>query len=264
MAMPRGASAQGGLIDFIESLSGPGPFRGAGVVWRIACMRSQPMSGFRGSQQAPWLLDRSCKNDSDVVVDRVKDATGIVRPQLVERPVRQLVEVRALWATTDQNHRPVLLADPTDTRNVNTFKLDGVVAFRLAPFLDLGAGGGLIGFYVADGTVNGQPTQGTTLYRPIIVPVSVTFTPFAIYHPTTKEKRDLKTNEVTDFTLSGGSKARRFVRIRLDVNYIPFGFRGEDWSKPEVPTNDYSTDGNWVLSGGVILDVGTALFGLNR
>jgi hypothetical protein len=233
MLMPRAASAQGGLIDFIESLSGPGPFRGGGFVLRLACMTTAD-TAFRGTAKAPWEVE-TCLNDEDI---RVANNTV--------RRVRQIVELRGLWASTPEGQRPVLLADPDDTRNVDTFKLDMVAAFRIAPFLDLGAGGGVMRFTVADGVVNGVSREATTVYRPIIVPVSITVTPLAVY----RENNALPT---------GAGKFRRAVRLRLDVNYIPFGFTGSSWGKPEIPTNVYSTDGNWVLSGGLILDAGPFL-----
>jgi hypothetical protein len=230
--MPRAASAQGGLIDFIESLSGPGPFRGGGFVLRLGCMTTDDAS-FRGTATTGWKYG-SCLNDEDV---RVANDT---------RRIRQIVELRGLWASTPEGKRPILLADPDDTRNVDTFKLDMVATFRIAPFLDVGAGGGLMRFTVADGVVNGVSREGTTVYRPIIVPVSITATPMAVYRPTAAVP-------------SGAGKFRRVVRLRLDVNYIPFGFTGSSWGKPEIPTNVYSTDGNWVLSGGVIFDAGPFL-----
>src|SRR5262245_8437620 len=92
MFMPRAASAQGGLIDFIESLSGPGPYRGGGFVWRLACMRTADRA-FRGTSENPWKV-ASCLNDEDVRV----------RGGIAER-VRQIVEVRGLWATTPEGHR---------------------------------------------------------------------------------------------------------------------------------------------------------------
>ena len=233
MAMPRAASAQGGLIDFIESLSGPGPFRGGGFVLRLGCMTTTNQTSFRGTTTDGWKYE-SCLNDEDV---RVANDP---------RRIRQVVELRGLWASTPEGKRPVLLADPDDTRNVDTFKLDMVATFRIAPFLDVGAGGGLMRFTVADGVVNGVSRDGTTVYRPIIVPVSITATPLAVYRPTAAVP-------------SGAGKFRRVVRLRLDVNYIPFGFTGSSWGKPEIPTNVYSTDGNWVLSGGVILDAGPFL-----
>ena len=236
IVMPREASAQGGLIDFFESLSGPGPFRGGGFTLRLTCMKTRDAS-FRGSNESPWELD-NCLNDHDFDVRDGK----VVGP----KRTRQLLELRGLWASSQEEKRPVLLADPADTRNVDLFKLDLVSFFRLAPFLDVGAGGGFIRFTVADGVVDGQPRAGTTVWRPIIVPVSITFTPVAGYKRDTDEPGLL-------------GKAKRAVRIRLDVNYITFGFTGASWGKPEVPTNAYSTDGNWVLSGGLLLDAGPFL-----
>src|SRR6188768_332174 len=107
--MPRAASAQGGLIDFIESLSGPGPFRGGGFVLRLGCMTTDDAS-FRGTTTTGWKYG-SCLNDEDV---RVANDT---------RRIRQIVELRGLWASTPEGKRPILLADPDDTRNVDTFKL---------------------------------------------------------------------------------------------------------------------------------------------
>ena len=41
--------------------------------------------------------------------------------------------------------------------------------------------------------------------------------------------------------------------------YIPFGFNGADWDPPDLSPTLYSTDGNWVLAGGLLIDFGTLL-----
>jgi hypothetical protein len=82
------------------------------------------------------------------------------------------------------------------------------------------------------------------------VPISITYTPGGVHNP----RVDPKTLEPTI-----GARFRRLIRIRLDVNYIPFGFTGESWGRPDIPENVYSTDGNWVMSGGLVLDIGTFL-----
>jgi hypothetical protein len=189
--------------DFIESLSGPGPFHGGGGYWRLACGKAA------NPRVETWDADPNCFDDSS------------------ER-IRHLVEVRGLIAATDGGERPVLIADPADKRKVWVHKIDVVAAYRILPALDVGAGGGYIGFKV-DG--------GPNVYRPILVPMSVTYAPLAV------KGRNY-----------GWS---RLLRIRLDVNYIPFGFTGADWGKPDISTSDYSTDGNWVLSGGLLFDFGS-------
>jgi hypothetical protein len=163
-----------------------------------------------------------------------------------------------LWASTAEGERPVLLADPSDTRNVDVFKLDMVAAFRAAPFLDVGGGGGFMRFTVAEGPEG----PAKEVYRPVIVPISLTFTPMAVYN--SGIERDPKDRKIIT-GVTRGTNFRRLVRIRLDVNYIPFGFTPKSWGKDStLTTADYSTDGNWVLSGGVIFDIGTVVFGLGR
>jgi hypothetical protein len=41
--------------------------------------------------------------------------------------------------------------------------------------------------------------------------------------------------------------------------YIPFGFTGADGGQPGLRATLYSTDGNWVLAGGLVIDFGTRL-----
>jgi hypothetical protein len=200
---PGVASAQFMWWEWMESLSGPGPFLGIGVGVRVACADGP---GFT----APWTSrsSRECFNDN------------------VEQR-RQTVEVRASFFSTGEGKRPRLIVAPADTREVRALKVEALTALRVAPFLDLGAGGGFIRF-------TGEGFD--PVLRASIIPFSATFTPLAIRGAT--------------------HPLRRLIKIRIEEMYIPFGFRGVDWGNTTVSPLSYSTDGNWVFSGGLIVDFG--------
>jgi hypothetical protein len=189
--------------DFIESLSGPGPFHGHGAFIRVSCAKPSTPNG-------RWNVDWMCLNDRD-------------------ETIRQVVEIRGLWAHTLAD-RPRLLVVPTDTRKVDLLKLDFLAAVRLTPLLDVGAGGGLIRF-----TGSGM----TPVKRATLIPFSATYTPFALK--------------------GSDNRWKRAFRIRMETTYIPFGFLGGDWGNPTVSPASYSTDGNWVLTGGVLIDLISAV-----
>ena len=194
--------------DFIESLSGPGPYKGAGLYWRLGCFE----------QSGVWSW--KCWDDSSA------------------RNLRQIFEVRWLQAETVED-RPVLIVDPADKRRVSLQKLDAVAAIRLLPNLDVGAGGGFM-YWSLDDLLN--PDETISVKRVTIIPVSITYTPLAPFN-----------------RLSSRSVQReqwlRLLRLRMEVTYIPFGFTGKDWGKPNISENQYSTDGNWVLAGGLLFDL---------
>jgi len=202
--VPSAAQAQV-WWDFIESLSGPGPFQGAGFYVRLACGKAD---SFSRDLEINWV--HQCFDDSDPRIQHV-------------------IEVRGLFPTSSES-RPRLLVSPADTRPVHAHKWDGVASFRIHPSLDVGAGGGAIRFTGED--VNED-------WRPTIIPLSVTYTPLALK--------------------GGTSRIGRIFRIRLETMYIPFGFTGADWGQPGLSPTLYSTDGNWVLAGGLLIDFGTLL-----
>jgi hypothetical protein len=193
--------------DFIESLSGPGPYKGGGAYWRLGCF----------DQGGVWIWH--CWDDA------------------AHRNLRQIAEVRWLQAETVDD-RPVLIVDPTDKREVSLQKIDAIVSVRVSPHLDVGAGGGFM-YWSADDPAN--PGDRLSVKRMTLIPASFTFTPLA---PFTQ--------------LTGRSTRReqwlRLLRIRMEVTYIPFGFTGKDWGRPDITEDRYSTDGNWVLAGGLLLD----------
>jgi hypothetical protein len=202
MCVPATAQAQV-WWDFIESLSGPGPFTGFGLYYRIACGTADT---WVQRSQLQW----NCADDHG-------------------DNIRQIIEARVMYAWTVKD-RPVLLADPGDTRKVTLVKTDVTAALRVSPLLDVGAGGGYMAF-TADGM--------DPVHRVNLIPVSLTYTPLG--SPLGPKGRT-------------SSDWRRFLRIRLEVNYIPYGFTGADWGKPNVGIDQYATDGNWVLAGGVLFD----------
>ena len=200
---PSVASAQWGWLEFLEELSGPGPFKGYTVGLRLVCTRADD----RGTlSTSAWGL---CLSDND--------------PRF-----RQLVELRGAYLWTGEGDRPRFEDAPADKRAVKAFRLESTAAVRLSPMLDIGAGVGFVRFW-------GEGFD--PLWRPSLIPISVTFTPFAI---------GVNPN-------AAGSALKRAFKIRLEEKYFPIGFTGADFGHPE---SSYTTDGDWVFSAGLVVDVG--------
>ena len=193
--------------DFIESLSGPGPFQG----YRLLRTRRVRHSASR----CPRRLGRSNGRTS---------ASTIRDPN-----IRHVVEVRGLFPSTGEG-RPAAARFTSRTRVRCAYsKWDGVASLRVLPSLDVGAGGGAIKFTGED--VNEQLASNN--------------------HPV---QRDLHPAG----TVNGAThRFGRIFRIHLETMYIPFGFTGADWGQPNLSPTRYSTDGNWVLAGGLLIDFGT-------
>lgn len=110
--LPGVASAQDGWWEWLEKLSGPGPYQGVGVGVRVFCI----------------LDDYS-------VVSCLSDRRD---------EIRHLVTVRAAFLSSGDNTR---FSDaPTDTETVRIFRLEPVYLWRAHPALDLGVGLGFMRF----------------------------------------------------------------------------------------------------------------------
>jgi len=115
--LPRAAQAQGGFLDFMENLSGPGPSHGFTTTWR----------GF-------------CVDENNKVIPCLDDSRSGIKGVM-------RFETSLPYLTTGDNQR---FADtPLDTRTIHAKSFGATYFVRIDPVLDIGVGiGGL--FFSAD------------------------------------------------------------------------------------------------------------------
>src|SRR3989442_10872581 len=145
---PAAAHAQEGFWDFLEALSGPGPFQGFSISTRTVCARDTD-----GRLHTDW-----CINDTD--------------PN-----IKTVMNVEYGWATTGGQAR--FSDTPNDVGVVHAHRLHVTYMYRVGPMLDLGIGGGAMWF-----TGDGFEAQG----HPIFTPATVTFTPLGLLRGPTSKK----------------------------------------------------------------------------
>lgn len=139
---PGVARAQGGLIDFLESWSGPGPFHPTrpGYSVRLFCV----------GVDRPVI---ACLNDA---------GTNRIKAVLV-----------AEGAWYDSDHNPRFADTPTDTSPIDLQKHGFTFMYRVSPSLDIGAGLGWMQFSAPDfGNVN----------KWLLMPLTVSYIPFGFVH----------------------------------------------------------------------------------
>lgn len=138
---PAGAYAQSDFIDWLDSLSGPGPFHGSSVHVRLFCAVDNGRGGH----------DRStCISDTD-------------------EKIKAVFEADVAWATSGDNPR---FADtPKDTQTVHMTRFGVTYSYRVSPMLDVGIGGGAMVF-------SGDGFDAQT--HPTFTPFTVTFVPLGL------------------------------------------------------------------------------------
>jgi len=144
---PTAAFAQSDFLDWLDSLSGPGPFHGFTLYVRASCMKDTPNDG--------WVKG-ACINDTDPNIKTVLNA-------------------HFGWATSGDNPR---FADaPAEKLPVHLTRGGVTYMYRVSPLLDVGVGLG-VSVMSGDGVDNEV--------HPILTPFTVTFVPFGMKHKTTK------------------------------------------------------------------------------
>lgn len=149
---PSTASAQRGFWDWIEGLSGPGPFHGYSFGYRLFCTKE-----FDGRDQRLYNVDPRCFNDGD--------------PN-----IRQMIDIR--FGRFSSNDNPRFASTPSDPqpdrREVELFKLEPSAAVRLNPMLDVGIGLGFVRF-------SGEGFE--SFWRTTLTPLKVSIAPLALRVP---------------------------------------------------------------------------------
>jgi hypothetical protein len=135
---PARAYALEGWWDWLDALSGPGPFHGIGIGQTLFCK-----AGTNNN------FTRLCWRESDQ---------------------RQIVEARVswfVWGFGDQRFQD----DPGDNRSINAFSLDGFYLFRINEDLDIDVGPGV-------GLLRYSGEGFDPVYRFTFTPLSFSIAPF--------------------------------------------------------------------------------------
>jgi len=139
---PAHALAQSEILDWLESLSGPGPFHGyfMSAHSRVFCTFSDG-----GAQRADWCFD----DTSD--------------------KIRSVMTAEFAWASSDSNLRFAdATTEPQNVLPVHATRVMVNYQYRFHPMLDLGVGVGGIVF-------SGDDFTNQT--HPVLTPLTMTFTP---------------------------------------------------------------------------------------
>jgi len=181
LAAPRPADAQAAFIRWLERLSGPGPFYGAGFEVYPVC--------FNATDQAWTVLDMDCG--------------GTVRGERSLRIERVLfgVQYSKLRGNNELLYDPAIPADQTDSVGATIFLGSADVGFIRA--LDVGASVGFIRF-------SGMPSEAFS--RTIFEPLRITFKPLAMKASSVRRDEWLQIRLVTT-VLPGGFDAEDFGAI---------------------------------------------------
>jgi hypothetical protein len=220
---PGAAYAQGGFLDFMENLSGPGPYNyGFAADVRAVCRTSyvsnapdavkDDVTGL--SMKTEWVP--SWRSGSD----KRNLFPCLTKPKTVQ----SYIELRYGRATSDV--RPLFVDQPTQLiGQIAATTVQAFVMKQLDPSLSLGVGGG--GLWITGSTIQG------TVFRPILTPVSVVFTPLRLT----------------------GSNAwwTRLVIFRFDENAVIGSLTASTFNT--ASTSTYVAHADMVRSFGIIVDV---------
>jgi hypothetical protein len=161
MCFPARADAMIGWWDWLDGLSGPGPFNhGLVIDHRLFC-RSRP--------DGADLTTVPKTDDAEWNWKGAKDLACLTNDT---RLVQSYIEVRGGWISTDQ--RGLFTDSPNQLVGIVTaHAVSGMFMRQIDPALAVGAGLGAIWF--SGDQVEGRPTRMT------FTPVSIAFLPFKLF-----------------------------------------------------------------------------------
>jgi hypothetical protein len=156
VALPRPAYAMAGWWDWLDALSGPGPFsNGIMLDLRLACrIQEDPSATEETAAWASYFKNPDCITNS--------------------RKVKGYFEVRAGRVTTEE--KPLFSDTPNEPKGrVAAHLLSGMFMRQFDPTLAIGTGIGWLWF--SGSNVTGHPG------RVAFTPVSIAFTPLKLFKP---------------------------------------------------------------------------------
>jgi len=198
VAAPAPARANIAWWDFLEELSGPGPFDRRGplgiftIDTGVACRIDTPASSDQAGRGSRWVFI----NNADCALDPIRRGP---------RRVTDFFSVRLGAASTDGD-RPLFSDRPRELPGkVTAWTVEAKFTRRLDAAIELAAGGGII-FFTGD-TIDHQ------IARPTVTPLSIVFTPIGLLHRNSPEKYDgLLGLRFEQIAVLGGLTAKDFNR----------------------------------------------------
>jgi len=188
---PVPAHAAIGWWDYLEQMSGPGPFHKRGplgiftIDTGLACRLAESQDGRTpgaaatqgGRTQDAATQDNRSQwiffNSADCALDPTRRGP---------RRVQDFFSLR-LGAVSTEDHRPLFSDRPEELQGkVTAWTLEVKFTRRLDAAIELAAGGGII-FFTGD-TIDHRLVLGT------VTPLSVVFTPIGLWHRTNPQKFD--------------------------------------------------------------------------
>jgi hypothetical protein len=198
VAMPAPARAGIGWWDYLEEMSGPGPFDRRGplgiftVDTGVACRIDAPAANDQAVRGSRWVF----ANSADCALDPTRSGP---------RRVTNFFSVR-LGASSTEDNRPLFSDRPNELQGkVTAWTVEAKFTRRLDASIELAAGGGVI-FFTGD-------TIDHRIARPTVTPLSVVFTPIGLFHRTNPQKYDgLIGLRFEEIGVLGGLQATDFNR----------------------------------------------------
>jgi hypothetical protein len=165
-ALVAPTAADAGIWRWIEELSGPGPFKGATLEFRVKCWRSEDL--FPPEKPEP---------EKPEPVVRSLGVAGAIKTQCLSgaragKYPRVSLNVEAGYLSTSPANNPILY-DDDQPRRVTLYPIEAIVYWQPVLGLEIGAGGGVFIF----------SNPRATFATPIIEPMRVDIRPFDAFLP---------------------------------------------------------------------------------
>ena len=204
-ALPTAARAQGGFLDFMEQLSGPGPFNyGGAFEVRLACAMAQDHEARRerraalpqieqDANQVPRIYAGWFHKDPETTTTtpsaEVKTSKTNVAASDKTHPcavrstdVIAYLEVRFAHASTDV--RPLFLDKPNEfVGHTSSYLVQALMMRQLDPAFSAGVGAGVMWF--------GGDTLDGRAARMVLTPIAIDVTPLRLFLPQNRIARIL-------------------------------------------------------------------------
>lgn len=191
------AEAQTSIMEWLERLSGPGPFEGPGIHVNFACYGYKKESAIAADPE----ITTEAAHAKVIAAQRWFPDFGCGKA--ARNLVRISVGAHVAWLSGDNNlsYDPSVPAD--ETRDVDAHLYQGTVDFGLHRSVEVGFGAGFVRF---------SQLPVDPLMRAALQPIRLTWKPFAMFGRT-----------------GGNLYGREALHVQFIGSWFPGGFKAEDF-----------------------------------